>query len=72
MKAAERDDYYTSGRRSLFELRDHAMAIARIEASSLWGDFGFDEARQCWWATDSRGRSYWFAVQEIAAADVAA
>ena len=56
----------------LFELREHAMAIARNEASGLWGDFGFDEARQCWWATDSRGRQYRFVVEEIAAVDVAA
>ena len=56
----------------LFELREHAMAIARNEATGLWGDFGFDEQRQCWWATDSRCRSYRFVVQEIAAADVAA
>jgi hypothetical protein len=56
----------------LFELRDHAMAIARNEASGLWGDFGFDEPLQCWWATDSRGRRYRFVVQEVAAADVAA
>jgi len=56
----------------LFELRKHAMTIARNEASGLWGDFGFDEQRQCWWATDSRGRGYRFVVQEVAAADVAA
>jgi hypothetical protein len=56
----------------LFELGDHAMAIARNEASGLWGDFGFDEERQCWWATDSRGRHYRFVVEEIATADVAA
>jgi hypothetical protein len=55
----------------LFELREHAMAIGRNEASGLWGDFGFDEQRQCWWATDSRGRHYRFVVQEVVAADVA-
>jgi hypothetical protein len=56
----------------LFELRDHAMTIARNEASGLWGDFGFDKARQYWWATDSRGRRYRFVVEEIATSDVAA
>jgi len=56
----------------LFELRDHAMAIARNEASGLWGDFGFDEEQEWWWATDSRGRHYRFVVEEIADADVAA
>jgi hypothetical protein len=30
----------------LFELRDHAMAMARNEGSGLWGDDGFDEERQ--------------------------
>jgi hypothetical protein len=51
----------------LFELRDHAMAIARNEASGLWGGFGFDEARQCWWATDAKDRQYHFVVKEIVA-----
>jgi hypothetical protein len=48
------------------------MAIARNEAEGLWGDFGFDEGRQCWWATDSRGRRYRFVVAQIATADAAA
>jgi hypothetical protein len=51
----------------LFELRDHAMAIARNEASGLWGEFGFDEQRQCWWATDAKDRQYHFVVNEIVA-----
>jgi len=42
------------------------MAIARYEASGLCGDYGFDEERQWWWATDPRGRKYRFAVEEIA------
>jgi len=25
------------------------MAIARNEPSGLWGDFGLNEQRQCWW-----------------------
>ena len=50
----------------LFELRDHANAITRYEASGLCGDYGFDEERQWWWATDPRGRKYRFAVEEIA------
>jgi hypothetical protein len=57
---------------ALFELRDHAMVIARNEACGLWGDFGFDEDRQCWWASDSRGRQYQFVVEEVAVADAAA
>jgi hypothetical protein len=51
----------------LFELREHAMAIARNEASGLWGDYGFDDARQCWWATDAKDRQYRFVVKEIVA-----
>jgi hypothetical protein len=56
----------------LFELREHAMAIARNEASGLWGDYGYDDRRKCWWASDSRDRQYRFVVEEIAAADIAA
>jgi len=50
----------------LFELRDHAMTMAGNEASGLWGDYGFDQERHCWWATDARGRQYRFVVQEVA------
>ena len=56
----------------LFELREHAMLMARNAASGLWGDFGYDEERRCWWASDSRGRQYRFVVEELAAADTAA
>ena len=41
----------------LFELRDDAMAMAEFDASRLWGDYGRDEERDCWWATDSRGNN---------------
>jgi hypothetical protein len=50
----------------LFELREHAMAMARNDASALWGDYGFDETQQCWWATDARERQYRFVVEEPA------
>jgi hypothetical protein len=56
----------------LFELLDDAMAMAEFDASRLWGDYGRDEERDCWWATDSRGNKYRFAVEEVAVADVAA
>jgi hypothetical protein len=55
-----------------FELRDHAMAVARNESSGLWGDLGCDEERQCWWATDGRGRQYRLVVEETAPAEIAA
>jgi hypothetical protein len=53
----------------LYELEDHAVAMACNEASGLWGDYGYDDERQCWWATDSRGRRYRFVVEEIAQAE---
>ena len=33
----------------LFELREDAMAMAEFDASRLWGDYGCDEERDCWW-----------------------
>jgi hypothetical protein len=60
------------GLQPLFERREHAMLMARYPAADLWGDFGFDEQRSCWWASDSRGRQYRFAVEQVAAADMAA
>ena len=36
----------------LFELREDAMAMAEFDASRLWGDYGRDEERDCWWATE--------------------
>jgi hypothetical protein len=56
----------------LFELREHAMLMARNAASGLWGDYGYDEERNCWWASDSRGRPYRFVVEQLAAAEIAA
>ena len=56
----------------LYELREDAMALAEFDASRCAGDYGYDEKRDCWWATDSRGRMYRFEVEEVAAEDVAA
>jgi hypothetical protein len=56
----------------LFELRDDAMAMAEFDASRLWGDYGRDEERDCWWATDSRGNRYRFVVEEVVEAGIAA
>ena len=56
----------------LFELRNHAMLMARNAAAGLWGDYGYDEERNCWWASDSRGRPYRFVVEQLAAAEMAA
>src|SRR5262249_56145574 len=51
----------------LFELREDAIAIAEFDASRLSGDYGCDEERDCWWATDARGRKYPFVVEPVAA-----
>jgi hypothetical protein len=56
----------------LFELREHAMLFASNEASGLWGDYGYDEERRRWWASDSRGRRYHFVIESIATVDMAA
>ena len=69
------DDGNVMARRDLqplFELREHAMLMARNAASGLWGDFAYDEERNCWWASDSRGRQHRFVVEQLAAADMAA
>jgi hypothetical protein len=55
----------------LFELREHAMIMARNAASDLWGDFGYDKERKCWWASDSRGCQYRFVVGQLSV-DIAA
>jgi hypothetical protein len=56
----------------LFDLWEDATAIAEFDSSRLSGDYGYDEARDCWWASDSSGRMYRFEVEQVAAADVAA
>jgi hypothetical protein len=56
----------------LFELWEDATAMAEFDSSHLAGDYGYDEERQCWWASDSRGRIYRFVVEEVATADAAA
>ena len=56
----------------LFELREDAMAMAEFDASRLWGEYGCDEARDCWWATDARGRKYAFVIESVPATETAA
>ena len=76
--AGSRTCFKSSGSRStiplqpLFELREDAMAMAEFDASRLWGDYGCDDERGGWWATDARGRKYRFVVEPVAAADAAA
>jgi len=40
--------------------------------SAIGNDYGYDEARECWWGSDSRGRMYRFEVEQVAAAEAAA
>jgi hypothetical protein len=56
----------------LFELWEDAVAMAEFDASRLWGDYGWDEERSCWWATDSRGQKYRLAIEAVASAEAAA
>ena len=46
--------------------------MAEFDASRLWGDYGYDEERSCWWASDSGGRVYRFEVKEIIMEEAAA
>jgi len=50
----------------LFDLWEDAAAIAEFDSSRLSGDYGYDEARDCWWASDSLGRMYRFEVEAVA------
>ena len=53
----------------LFDLWEDATAIAEFDSSRLSGDYGYDEARDCWWASDSLGRMYRFEVEQVAVAE---
>jgi hypothetical protein len=56
----------------LFDLWEDATAIAEFDSSRLSGDYGYDDARDCWWASDSLGRMYRFEVEQVAVADAVA
>ena len=49
----------------LYELWDDASAMAEFDASRLWGEYGWDETRNCWRATDSRGHTYLFVIEAV-------
>lgn len=69
------DNGEVNARRALqpyYELWEDAMAMAEFDASRLWGEYGCDEERNCWWATDSRGGKYRFVVEQVVSADLAA
>jgi len=46
--------------------------MAEFDASRLWGDYGCDEERDCWWATDTRGRKYRFVIEQVRPTYIAA
>ena len=56
----------------LFDLWEDATAIAEFDSSRLSGDYGYDDVRDCWWASDSLGRMYRFEVEQVAVADAVA
>lgn len=56
----------------LFDLWEDATAIAEFDSSRLSDDYGYDEARDCWWASDSLGRMHRFEVEQVTAADAVA
>jgi hypothetical protein len=49
-----------------YELWEDAMALAEFDASRCDGDFGYDDAHQCWWACDAHGRRYRFVIEQFA------
>jgi hypothetical protein len=56
----------------LYELWEDATAMAEFDSCRLGDEYGYDEERDCWWASDSCGRVYRFQIVEIAATDIAA
>jgi hypothetical protein len=54
----------------LYELRDDAMALAEFDASRCAGDYGYDEERDGWWASDG-GRYYLFMIEQVAPTSLA-
>ena len=48
-----------------YELWEDAMALAEFDASRCAGEYGYDNERECWCATDG-DRRYRFVVEPIA------
>ena len=57
--------------RPLFELREHAMAMAEFAASRCHGDYGYDCAHDWWWASCGP-RTLRFVVREFPGLSLAA
>jgi hypothetical protein len=56
----------------LYELWDHAVAIAEFDASRLSEDGSFEEADGCIQLTDTSGRALRIEVRELASIELAA
>ncbi len=55
-----------------YELWEDAMALAEFDASRCDGEYGYDDERECWWASHG-GRSVRFLIEQLMVpADVAA
>jgi hypothetical protein len=53
-----------------YDLWEDAMALAEFDASRCAGAYGYDDARDCWWAREN-GRSYRFLIEQIVPLDTA-
>jgi hypothetical protein len=51
--------------RPLFQLREHAMALAEFDAARTSDEYGYDADWDCWWARD-RDRLVRFIVEPVA------
>jgi hypothetical protein len=56
----------------IFDDRGNRLGRKPCLHGLLWGDYGYDDERKCWWASNGRDRQYRFVVEEIATADIAA
>ncbi len=56
----------------LFELRQHAMAMAEFAAARCHGDYGYDAEHDCWWARRGGDRTLRFVVRNVPEFDAAA
>ena len=55
----------------LFELHEHAMAMAEFAAARCHGDYGYDAEHDCWWAA-SGDKTLRFIVRAVTELDAAA
>jgi hypothetical protein len=56
----------------LFELQQDAMAMAEFEAARNYDDYAYDEANDCWTASDCRNRKFRFVAEPTSDSQIAA